>query len=233
MAAHEPTLTVYMHPLSSYCWKVLIALDEAQTPFSIQMIEGHPSANETFRSLWPIAKMPLLRDSARDRVLPEATIIIEYLHQHCPGAACLIPADPDAQVEVRLWDRLFDLYVHTPVQKQVGDRLRPPEQKDPAGVADARATLDTAYGLLDERMRSREWAAGSAFTMADCAAFPPLFYGAAVQPYASRYPALARYFERLLTRPSVQRAIDGARPYFHFFPMHEALEPRFTRSASR
>jgi glutathione S-transferase len=232
MTGNEPTLTLYMHPLSSYCWKALIALYESEIPFRTEMIQGRPAEHEKLRRLWPIAKMPVLQDAARGQAVPEASIIIEYLQQHYPGRTSLIPRDPDSQLQARLWDRFFDLYVHTPLQKLVNDRLRTAGQQDPTGAAEARDTLATAYDMLEERMRSCEWAAGDTFTLADCAALPALFYSAAAQPFARSHPHLARYFERLLTRPSVQRAIDGARPYFHFFPMHDALEPRFTRSAA-
>lgn len=225
-------LTVYMHPLASYCWKALIALYELNAPFRIEMIEGRPAENEKLRRLWPMAKMPVLHDAARGDVVPEASIIIEYLQQHYPAPTSLIPHDPGLQLQVRLWDRFCDLYVHTPLQKLVNDRLRPPGQQDSTGAADARAILAIAYDLLEERMRSREWVAGDSFTLADCAALPALFYCAAVLPFSSSHPHLTRYFERLLTRPSVLRVIDDARPYFHLFPMSEALDPRFIRSAA-
>ena len=232
MTANETSLTLYMHPLSSYCWKALIALHESAAPFRAEMVEGQPAQNEKLRRLWPIAKMPVLHDAKRDEAVPEASIIIEYLQQHYPGPARLIPHDPDSQLEVRLWDRFFDLYVHTPLQKLVNDRLRAPGQQDPTGTADASTLLTSAYDLLEERMGSRDWVAARSFTLADCAALPALFYCAAAQPFAHSHPYVTRYFERLLTRPSVQRVIDGARPYFHLFPMREALDARFTRSAA-
>jgi glutathione S-transferase len=232
MSADEQMLTVYMHPLSSYCWKALIALHESEIPFRIEMIEGRPAENERLRRLWPIARMPVLHDARCDKAIPEASLIVEYLQQHYPGPARLIPPDPDSQLEVRLWDRFFDLYVHTPLQKLVNDHMRAPGQQDPIGAAEARATLSTAYDLLEQRMASREWVAADSFTLADCAALPALFYSGAAQPFARSHPNVSRYFERLLTRPSIQRVIDGARPYFRLFPMREALDPRFTRAAA-
>jgi glutathione S-transferase len=32
-------LTLYAHPLSSYCWKALIALYENHTPFEFHMLD--------------------------------------------------------------------------------------------------------------------------------------------------------------------------------------------------
>jgi glutathione S-transferase len=221
----QPTLTLHMHPLASYCWKVLIALYEAGTPFRPVQINGIPRDNKAYAELWPIAKMPLLQDG--EFVLPETSIIIDYLQAYHPGAAVLIPTDGDAAREVRLWDRFFDLYVQTPMQKFVSDRMRPADAKDPVGVNEARATLDTAYALLDRRMAERTWAAGEAFSMADCAAMPALFYAEAVHPYRTACPALAAYFERLVARPSVRRVIREAQPWLQYFPFVDALEPRF------
>jgi glutathione S-transferase len=221
----EPILTLHMHPLASYCWKVLVALYETKIPFRPVQVNGLPKNDKAYAELWPIAKMPLLRDG--ERVVPETSIIIEYLQDHHPGTVALIPADNDAARDVRLWDRFFDLYVHTPMQKFVSDRLRPEGAKDSAGVADARATLDTAYAMLDQRMAGRTWIAGDAFSMADCAAMPALFYAEAVHPYRAVYPTLAAYFERLVLRPSVQRVIREAQPWFQYFPFADALEPRF------
>jgi glutathione S-transferase len=233
MPTDPPVLTLHMHPLASYCWKVLLALYEAETPFQTVQIDGVPKDNQAYAELWPVAKMPLLQDGAV--VIPETSIIIEYLQAHHPGSTILIPADADVAREVRLWDRFFDLYVHTPMQKFVSDRMRPESAKDLVGVNEARSILDTAYAMLNRRMAERAWAAGDAFSMADCAAMPPLFYADAVHPYRATNPALAAYFERLMSRPSAQRVIREAQPWLQYFPFVDSLEPRFlaTQAARR
>jgi len=225
MSTDQAALTLHMHPLASYCWKVLIALYEGETPFQMVQIDGLPKTNKTYADLWPIAKMPLLQ--VGEQVVPETSIIIDYLQAYHLRSTILIPADGDAAREVRLWDRFFDLYVHTPMQKLVSDRMRAEGSKDPVGATEARATLDTAYGMLERRMATHTWAAGNSFSMADCAALPPLFYVAAIHPYRATYPALSAYFERLVSRPSVQRVIREAQPWFQYFPFVDALEARF------
>ena len=79
-------------------------------------------------------------------MVPETSIIIEYLQERFPGPVRLLPDDPGERLEVRLWDRFFDLYVSVPMQKIVTDRIRPAGASDPHGVAEARAMLDQAYG---------------------------------------------------------------------------------------
>jgi glutathione S-transferase len=213
------SLTLHFHPLSSFCHKVLIALYENDTPFTPQMVDlGDAAQRDAFRKLWPIGKFPVLRDDARDRTVPESSIIIEYLDQHYPGKTKFIPADADLARQMRLRDRYFDLHIHMQMQKIVGDRLRPAGKKDPHGVAEARALMATALGALEGQMASRIWAMGDAFTLADCAAAPALFYADKVAPLAGNYPNVAAYLDRLKQRPSYARALKEAEPYFKFFP---------------
>jgi len=213
------TLTLYLHPLSSFCMKALVALYENGTPFAPHVVNlGDPAALAAFKAMWPIGKIPVLRDSARDRTIPEATIIIEYLEQHFPGKAPLIPADPDLARQTRFRDRFFDLYVNVPMQKIVTDRLRPAGKGDAFGVEEARRLLDTSLGLVDREMALRPWAMGDEFTMADCAAAPGLFYANKVAPLAGKFPQAAAYLDRLERRPSFARALKEAKPYFALFP---------------
>ena len=183
-------MILYYHPLSSYCWKVLIALYENDTPFERAMME-EPGVTEAWLTLWPLGKFPVLRDEARDRTVAEASIIIEYLGQQRAGRFRPIPADPGDALEVRLMDRLFDNYVMTPMQKIVADRLRPEDARDAHGMGEARILLGKAYAMLEERIGARQWAAGDDFTLADCAAAPALFYADKVEPMRGGFPALA------------------------------------------
>ncbi len=211
------SLKLFSHPFASYCQKVLIALYENGTPFTALMLDGdHPDNFAEFARLWPPAKFPLLLDG--DRPVVESSTIIEYLHIHYPGPASLIPAEPDAALQVRMLDRVFDNHIMNNMQRVVGDSLRPPERRDPVEVAEARAALDKACTWLEAYLAGREWAAGD-FSLADCAAAPSLFYADWVHPIGDRFPVLAAYRARLLARPSVARSVDEARPYRHFFPL--------------
>jgi glutathione S-transferase len=218
------SLTLYFHPLSSYCQKALIALYEQGIAFTPRIVDlGDAADHAAFLKVWPIGKFPVLRDEALGLTLPESSIVIEHLTLHYAGGRPLLPADPDAALTTRLWDRFFDLHVSDPMQKIVGDRRRPPDGKDPHGVAQAKARLDTAYGILDAHLRAqteqgRSWAAGDSFSMADCAAAPALFYADKVQPFGSRHANVTAYFSRLRQRPSYARPLKEAEPYLHLFP---------------
>ncbi len=213
------TLTLLYHPLSSFCWKVLIALYENDTKFTPKLVDlGNEASRAEFLLLWPIGKFPVLRDKARNQTIPESTIIIDYLAQHYPGRVALIPSDADHARQVRLRDRFYDLYLHVPMQDVVGDRLRPAGQKDPYGVDKARARMRTSLGMIEEQMTTNTWAMGRAFTLADCSASPALFYANKVLPCVDSHPNAARYLDRLMARPSFARVLKEAEPYFRFFP---------------
>ena len=212
------SLTLYFHPLSSFCQKVLIALYENDTPFTPHLVDlADAEAAAAFRRLWPIGKFPVLRDDARGLTVPESTPIIDHLALHFAGAIRLQPQDAEAALKVRALDRFCDLYLNTPMQKIVTDRLRPAGQHDAFGVEQARAQLRTAYGILEAELDGRRWVAGDDFSMADCAAAPALFYAAMTEPL-ERYPRLGAYLQRLCERPSFARVLREAQPYLQLMP---------------
>jgi glutathione S-transferase len=218
-AAHLP-LRLYFHPLASFCHKVLIAFYENDVAFDPVVVDlGDEASRAGFKAIWPMGKMPVLRDEHRDRTVAESTIIIEYLDAHYGGATRFIPADPDTAWLTRMLDRFFDHYVHEPMQKIVTDRLRPAGNTDAYGVAQARAQLLEAYAFIDEALARKAWATGETFTLADCAAAPALFYANTVAPFGNNQKTLRSYLERLMARPSYARVLKEAEPYFRHFPL--------------
>jgi glutathione S-transferase len=209
------TIEIFAHPFSSYCQKILIALYENEIAFIWRMMEDEGVGAELGR-IWPIGKFPVLREETR--VVPEATMIIEYLNVHHRGPVALIPGDPDAAILVRTMDRFFDNYIGGPQQKMVFDALRDPATRDAHGVEQAKGQLETAYRWLDDHMAGREWAAGD-FSLADCAAGPQLFYADWTWPIPEDCANVHAYRRRLMARPSFARAIDEARPYRAYFPL--------------
>lgn len=211
------TLELFAHPFSSYCQKVLIALWADGTPFTYRIIDDqHPENMAELRARWPFALFPLLVDDG-DTVV-ETTPIIEHLAVRHPGPNRWIP-DGDLGRRVRFLDRFFDLYVMTPMTVPVFNAMRPEESRDPFGVDQAMTRLRTAYDWLEANLGDGPWAAGDAFTLADCAAAPSLFYADWVERIGPARPRLADYRKRLLAHPPVARAVDEARPYHSFFPL--------------
>jgi glutathione S-transferase len=225
------SLTLYFHPLASFCHKALIALYEggiAFEPVIVDLMDEKSSAN--FRAIWPMGKMPVLRDMARDRTIAEATVIIEYLDAFYPGPIRFLPTDADRAWQARMWDRFYDCYVQEPMQKIVTDRLRPAGKGDAFGVAQARDQLRQAYEVAEAAMQAKTWALGDDFTLADCAAAPALFYANTVEPFGAAHKTLSAYLDRLTARASFARVLDEAQPYFGLFPMDN--KPQIARRAA-
>ena len=213
------SLVLYYHPLSSFCWKVLVPLYENKTAFTPKLLNlQDPVEVAAFRALWPVGKMPILVDEAHDRVIVETSIMIEWLDHHHRGETRFLPEDPERALEVRLWDRIYDLYVQHPMQRIVFDRIRPAEQKFPTGVGEERELLKRTMAMVDAYVADKQWATGEQFTLADCAAVPALFYADKVEPFEGRWPNAAALLERLKARPSVARVLREAEPYFQYFP---------------
>ncbi len=212
-------LTLYLHPLSSYCHKVLIALYENAIAFAPEVVNlGDPASRDAFKKVWPLAKFPVLTDSSRGQTIPESSCIIEYLERHFPGRINLLPKDEEAAAAVRAKDRFYDLHVHYPMQRIVGDKLRPENGHDPIGVTESRQRLQTALLLAEADMATQSWAAGDFFSMADCAAAPALFFIDKMTPLNSQYPHLDAYLDRLKQRASYARVLEEAQPFMQYFP---------------
>lgn len=220
------SLILYGHPLSSFTHKVLIALDELGAEFRFHQIDpGRAEDRALMASMTPMGKMPALRDEEKGVTLAETSIIIEWLDRHHPGPRPLLPRDPDAALEARLWDRVFDQHVMLGMQQIVDARLFMPPEAEPLVSPWARSQLDRAYAGADRQLEGRDWLAGE-FGLADCAATPALFYAGMLHPFDG-HPNLSAYFERLLARPSVARVLDGARPWLHLFPFPDRIPARF------
>ncbi|MDX6569678.1 MAG: glutathione S-transferase [Gaiellales bacterium] len=212
------TLTLHEHPFASYCWKALIALYELELPFEPRLVQDDDD-RARLAELWPMASMPVLLDDTSGVIVPQSTTIVEYL-DGLGGEPRLVPADAAQALQARLWDRISDAYVMTPMQKIVGDELRPEGRGDPHGVEEAHAALDRAYAMLDTHLAGQPWLAGATFTLADCAAAPALYYARVVHRWEELdLRELTRYFDGLVARPSVARVIDEARPYRGVFPL--------------
>jgi glutathione S-transferase len=198
-------LTLYEHPFALYCQKVLVALNEEGVVYDV-LEEQRDFDRAELAELWPPATIPVLRDG--DQIIGETSIIIEHV-----AGARLVPS-----LAARTWDRLCDQYISDAVQAIVSDTIE--ERFDARAVARARGRLDMAYSMLEAQLNQHEFLAGDAFTIADCAAAPGLFYGLAIHPWdETTHPQLTRYYRALAHRPSFAKVITDARPYRRLFPL--------------
>ena len=198
-------LTLYEHPFALYCQKVLIALNELGVEYEV-LEEQRDFDRADLAKLWPPASIPVLHDG--DQIIGETSIIIEHL-----AGARLVPS-----LEARLWDRICDQYISDAVQAIVADTIY--ERYDQRTTAQARGQLEMAYEMLESRLTTHGFLAGEAFTIADCAAGPGLFYALAIHPWdEGSHPQLTQYYRELAQRPSFAKVIEDARAYRHLFPL--------------
>ena len=207
-------IQLFGHPFASFMWKALIAAYARDVPFAFEVVDpAHPGNGARIRELSATGQFPALVDGLHE--ITQSNVVIQYLDR-IGDAAPLIPADPDRELRARMLAEVFDDYVALQVTRIVSECFRGPDEKDPTGVAAARATLDQAYAWLPGKLDA-PWAIGTAFTIADCAAAPALFYADWVHPLPDG--ALKDYRARLLAHPAVARVVDEARPYRHLFPL--------------
>lgn len=209
---------IYGHPFAAFYWKALIALYERNVPFEFMMVDpDHPENIAAVARLAPTGQFPVLVDG--DRTVIESAAIIEYLDLHHGDAPPMVPADPRAAIEARQMDGIFDDYVMNVVSRMVLAVLHEENKRDPHIEAEVQAALDKSYVWLERWMTGRTWAANEAFSIADIAAAPALFYAHWAFPIPTSYTALHAYRARLLARPSIARVVEEARPWREIFPL--------------
>lgn len=215
-------MILHGHPFSSYTWKAMIALYEKDLPFELLSVEDDLAANPEkggrLSELWPLNTFPVLEDG--EKVLIESSILIEHLDLAYPETMRLIPTDPVTALEVRFTDRVFDNHVMANMQAIVAEHLPfITENPDPMRIERAKNGLSTIYKWLETKLPENGWACGAEFTLADCAGAPALFYADWVHPIPDECRRVKAYRARALARPSVARAVDGGRPYRHYWTL--------------
>ncbi|MFH7024156.1 MAG: glutathione S-transferase family protein [Heteroscytonema crispum UTEX LB 1556] len=203
-------MKLYYAPASSYSQRVLIAMYEKSadfTPIEVNLFE--PKYREEYMQVNHFAKIPTLV-TEKGNVLFEAIIIIEYLDQYFQNTTRLIPVDPEQAIEVRMLERMVDVYINGGREALFADSQRPVEERGKKEVMKAKRLLETALELLDEKLASRTWLGGEEFAIADCAAAPTLAYLRMVYNY-QHLSNLTNYVRRLEKRPSVAQAFKFGR----------------------
>ncbi|MFQ5995580.1 MAG: glutathione S-transferase family protein [Acidiferrobacterales bacterium] len=205
-------MKLYHFPLSTYCQKTIMAFHEKEVTFTPELVDLRNEAERNdYLKLYPLGKVPLLvREDGW--MIPESTIIIEYLDTHFDTGTRLIPDDAELARQVRFRDRMFDLYLNESVASLLFQSWKPEDERDQELIEKSHFRVGVMYKFIEDDMTNKEWAVGDFFSMADCAAAPALFCAQQVAPFVDR-KVINQYWQRLNARSSWQKIMEEAAPY--------------------
>lgn len=208
-------MKLYYFPLSSYSQKALMAFYEKDISFEPELVDlREESARAEYRKLYPMGKVPLLvLDDGH--LIPESSIIIEYLDTHFDSPPRLIPADPDQSRRTRFHDRMLDLYLNESITTMIFESWKPESERNHEGLERSRFRAGVMYDFMETALADKHWLMGPDFSLADCAAAPPLFYAQEHFPFEDR-PNIAAYWKRLSARDSWQKVFKQVQPYLEW-----------------
>ncbi len=205
------SLTLHYNPVSTYSQKALIALYEKGAEFKKEILNlQDPAAWAAYKDLYPLGKIPLLI-VGDGHLIPESTIIIEYLDENVDGPR-LIPTDPELARRTRFLTAFADNYINNSFQTIFFDGRKPEADREPKRVAAAIETVKTVLRFLEGQLGEGPWLLGETFSMADCALLPPLTY-MAKDGRLEATPNLAAYVRRSVERPSIAQVHRDMEPF--------------------
>ncbi|MDX1403862.1 MAG: glutathione S-transferase family protein [Woeseiaceae bacterium] len=212
-------MKLYHHPISSYSQKVLITLYEKKLDFEPVIVNlMDQQARDSYREVYPLGKVPcLICDDGH--MIPESSIIMEYLDTLAEPT--LLKGDAAQQRRIRFKDRMFDLYLNDAVVTLLFQEMKPENERDSERIEKARFNIQVMYNFMENEFGNQPYANGEEFQMSDCSAAPALFYAQKVAPFAD-YKNICAYWERLTSRPSIQRTQQDAAPYLEAMNKQDA-----------
>jgi glutathione S-transferase/RNA polymerase-associated protein len=199
-------VTLYEHPLSPYAQKVKIALREKGIEFEAAMPDILSGKDAALQAANPRLEVPALVDG-ETRVF-DSTIILEYLEDKWPTPP-LLPAAPAARARVRTLEELCDTYYEAINWGLYEVRVfkRAEGALAEAMIARAGEQIRNVNDYLNRALGDAEFFNGATFGWGDLSVFPAVaaaeFNG--VAPAAGS--ALARWLERVRTRPSIAQTV--------------------------
>lgn len=214
-ARHPDRLQLYSLPTPNGV-KVSIMLEETGLPYEPHLVNfaTNDQMSDAFLSLNPNNKIPAILDpqgpGGQPLALFESGAILLYLAEK---TGQFMPQDAARRFETVQW-LMFQMGGVGPMFGQLGFfhkfAGKDYEDKRPRDryVAESRRLL----GVLNQRLASRAWMMGDAYTVADMAIFPWVrslvdFYGAGELVGMDDFPHVTRTLAAFLARPAVVRGL--------------------------
>ncbi len=201
-------MKLYYSPLSVYSAKPRIAMFEKAIAHETRLVNWTPATGwikpEELPRLNPKAQIPVLVDG--DAVIPDSTIILEYLDERVPKTP-LFPAGAAERARCRVLEDLGDTLIAPNLGVLVREVLLKPDAstRDTAAVAQTKAELARQYQRLDRELATREYLCGD-FSVADISCFSPINIASLMESAPSpEFGNLSSWLSRMRNRPSVSR----------------------------
>jgi glutathione S-transferase len=208
----EPAMELYFAYPSTYSQKVLLGLYEKNVDFKPHLIDLTSDEERAgYREFYPLGKVPLLL-RGDGRMIPESSIILDYIDQAFPQGPTLIPADQELARQVRLIDRMCDLYLNDPVVSLILESWKPAPEQNLEMMEKAIEKIGIMYRFLGDHLENGQFLVGDSFTLADCSAIPPLYFAKAFADFSS-IGNLQGYWDRMSQRPAFVRLQKEAAPH--------------------
>jgi glutathione S-transferase len=197
---------------SPFVRKAYVALTEKGISFEHEQVIPFGVSPE-YRKISPLGKIPAYQDG--DKTLADSSVIIAYLEKIHPLPA-LYPSDPYDYARA-LWFEEFGDGGLAPV---LGTKVFFPKViaprffKQEPNLAEIQKVVDTEipplFDYLEGEIGDKEYLVGNKFSIADIWV-ATIFVNYAYAGYgvdAKRWPKLAAYINRILSRPSFKGVID-------------------------
>jgi glutathione S-transferase len=185
-------ITLYDADRCPYCARVRIALAEKGIEYETVQVDLDD------RPAWiyeknPLGRVPILEEDAF--LLPESAVINEYLEERYPEPS-LWPADPGERAFARLLVFRFDEFSKPYYALRRGEDGAP-------------EAFDLALGFLESVLEAQPYLSGREYGLADIAFVPWVLRARdRLGVELTRFPALARWIERLAERPAIAAELE-------------------------
>jgi len=193
-------MELFYHPLSRYSQKVLLALYEKQANFYPRVIElSDPLSRREFCDFYPPGKLPLFKSKSGE-LIPESSIIIEFIDSEFSTGTRLFPIDRRLALDTRLQDRLIDNDFSNVLFELEHQKLEDSDQNH-IMIKQLENDISQFLSYLDNKLEKNHWLCSDGLTLADCALFPCLY---CAQDYFKlfEYANLSRYWHQAQLRGS-------------------------------
>jgi len=185
-------LTMYDAARCPYCARARIALAEKDIEFESFEIDLGDRPQWIYAKN-PTGRVPVIEEDAW--ILPESSVIMEYLEERYPEPP-LLPPDPADRALARVW-----IFRH--------DDFTKPYYALRRGEDGAAELFDEQLAKLDAALERQPWLTGAEYGLADIAYVPWVLRARDMLGVSlDEFPAVRSWLDRLEERPAVAREVD-------------------------